>query len=113
VVEDDRALQTYYKSALTLAGYGVITADDGLEALQRVEGHHPSAVVLDLGLPRLSGQDVGRELAAHPDMRDIPIVVVTGDTGAFDLSQFACVLRKPVGPDALIAAIEDCLNRAI
>ena len=67
VVEDDPALRTFYKGALTLAGYVVVTASDGVEALQRIEGHTPAGIVLDLGLPLLSGHDVRQELAAHPE----------------------------------------------
>jgi DNA-binding response OmpR family regulator len=112
VVEDDRALRTYYQSALMLAGFAVLTAVDGVEALRLIEGSQPSAVVLDLGLPRLSGRDVSRELITHPDIYDIPIVVVTGgDISDLDLREFSCVLQKPVSPDALIEAVTKCLER--
>lgn len=112
VVEDDRALRTFYQSALMIAGYHVVTAEDGVEALQRVEAYRPAAVVLDLGLPRLSGRDVSQELLAHPHFREIPVVVVTGtDVSTLDVSSYACVLRKPVNLEALIKAVESCLRR--
>jgi DNA-binding response OmpR family regulator len=112
VVEDDPGLRSFYRSVLTLQGYTVISAGDGIDALRRVEEYQPSAIVLDLGLPMLSGRDVGRELAAHVDVAQIPIVVVTGDARGLNPADFACVLRKPVTADALIAAVDDCLKRA-
>ena len=110
VVEDDRALRTFYRSALMIAGYSVVTAEDGIEALQTFEGYQPAAVVLDLGLPRMSGHDVTAELLANEKLRHIPIVIVTGgDVSEVDQKKFACVLRKPVTAESLIAAIQNCL----
>lgn len=112
VVEDDPALRAYYRSVLTLEGFTVITAEDGVDALERIEEQKVGAVVLDLGLPRLPGEDVGRELASHPNLQSIPIIVVTGrDTGNLDPTSVACVLRKPVTAEALIKAITDCLKQ--
>src|SRR5690349_12194930 len=96
-----------------IAGYAVVTAEDGVEALRTVEGYAPSAVVLDLGLPRMSGRDVSRELLAHDSLRRIPIVVVTGsDVTAAEAAAFACVLRKPITAESLIAAVARCLEKA-
>jgi two-component system response regulator MprA len=110
VVEDDPILRTFYRSALTIAGYVVVTAEDGLEALHKIEGYEPNAVVLDLDLPRISGREVGRELATN--ITTIPVVIVTGtDVSDLDPTDYACILRKPITADALIAAVEDCLRR--
>ena len=111
VVEDDPTLRAYYRSVLTLEGYAVVTAEDGLDALARVEEQQVGAVVLDLGLPRLPGEDVSRELASNPQLRAIPIIVVTGqDPGKLDADRFACVLRKPVTAEALVKALQNCLR---
>jgi two-component system response regulator MprA len=111
VVEDDPRLRSYYRSLLTLEGYAVMTAEDGVDALERVEEHEVGAIVLDLGLPRLAGEDVSRELASHPHLNSIPVVVVTGrDTAHLDLRLFACVLRKPVSGEELITAVKNCLR---
>jgi two-component system response regulator MprA len=111
IVEDDPALRAYYRSVLSFEGYAVVTAEDGIDALARIEEQPVGAIVLDLGLPRLPGADVGRELAAHPSLRTIPVIVVTGqETHGLDLSSFSCVLRKPITAEALIKAIHDCLH---
>ena len=114
VVEDDARLRSYYRSLLTLEGYVVLTAEDGVDALERVEEHHIGAVVLDLGLPRLAGEDVGRELASHPRLSSIPVIVVTGrDLTTLDVTAYACVFRKPVSADALVRAVKNCVRRAV
>ena len=100
-----------YKSALGVAGFVVISAGDGIEALRRIDLDGPDVLVLDLGLPRLRGYDVQRELAAHADTRAIPIVVVTGsDNAEVDEADFSCVLRKPIDPEDLVRAVRRCLQ---
>lgn len=113
VVEDDPDLRALYRASLTVAGYVVVAVEDGLDALRHIEGTGiPSAVILDLALPRLGGRDVYRELAAHPATSKIPIVIVTGsDTSDLDKDDFACILRKPIHVEALIYAVEQCLGR--
>lgn len=111
VVEDDADLRTLYRTTLRSAGYAVFAVDDGIDALQYVEQKVPAAVVLDLGLPRLDGRDVQRELAARPQTQRIPIVVVTGQTADINERDFACVLHKPIEPDALVSAVQKCLKR--
>ena len=111
VVEDDPNLRQLYRSALTLAGYIVISVEDGIDALRHLEADAPGLVVLDLGLPRLSGRDVQREMAAHVETQSIPIIVVTGDQADIHPRDFACVLRKPIDPQELLAAVQRCLRR--
>src|SRR5688572_26063207 len=113
VVEDDPTLRELYRSTLALAGYSVVAVEDGIDALRRVEHRRPDALVLDLALPRVSGRDVERELRSNPETRDIPIVIVSGtDVSDLDPTNFACVLRKPISAEKLVAAVQDCLRRA-
>lgn len=113
VIEDDAPLRELYRSLLRQTGYTVVALGDGLSALRWIEERRPTAVVLDLVLPRLSGRDVYQELQAHPETRSIPIVVVSGDDVS-DLNEadFACVLRKPVSPDQFVAAVQDSIGRS-
>src|SRR5438128_6461335 len=111
VVEDDGNLRQLYRSVLTFAGYIVISVQDGVDALRYVEAESPGLVVLDLGLPRLNGRDVQRELAAHSETQNIPIIVVSGDPGDINAADFACVLRKPIDPQDLLEAVQRCLRR--
>ena len=111
VVEDDSQLRELYRQALRAAGYAVVAVEDGLNALEFADQTIPAAVVLDLGLPRVGGSDVQQELAAHPATRQVPVIVVTGETGDINESDYACVLRKPIVPDQLVAAVQACLRK--
>jgi CheY-like chemotaxis protein len=113
VVEDDPDLREMYRATLTMAGYAVAAVEDGVEALRHVLEAQPDLIVLDLILPRLGGYDVQRELASRAETREIPIVVVTGtDTSDPRLAHVSGVLQKPVGPDALVSAVERGLRAA-
>lgn len=111
VVEDDAALRNLYRASLQLEGYAVIAVEDGLDALRYIDTTAPSAIVLDLDLPRLGGRDVQRELTAGMDTNGIPIVIVTGgDTSDLNPKDFACILRKPLHPEKLVDAVRRCLR---
>ena len=112
IVEDDPALRELYRWALQAAGFAVVAASDGLEALRQLESATPDAVVLDLALPYVAGHDVQQELRAHPETQQIPIIVVSGsDTTQLNTDDFACILRKPISTDELVAAVRRCLHR--
>lgn len=109
IVEDDGDLRHMFRAALAFAGFNVLEAGDGLHALHILDSNPPDLVVLDLGLPVISGQVVREELAAQAHTRDIPVVVVTGTSGPHDQLDVPCVLRKPVSPEELIRSVRRCL----
>jgi DNA-binding response OmpR family regulator len=109
IVEDDEDLRRLFRTALTLAGYDVQEAGDGLEALHKIDHAPPDLVVLDIMLPQISGLVVKQEIAAHTVTRDIPIVIITGSTIDLGNAGAACILRKPISPDQLIATVKSCL----
>ena len=113
VVEDDEDLRRLFRTALVLAGYDVVEAGDGLEALLRIDQAPPDLVVLDIVLPRLSGIAVQQEIAAQAVTRQIPIVVITGSGMAPGEMQVACFLRKPVAPEEIVDAVRRCLATSV
>ena len=113
VVEDDEDLRRLFRTALTIAGYDVQEAGNGLEALHKIDQNPPDLVVLDVMLPQISGLAVKQEIAAHVLTRHIPVVIITGST--LDLSglEATCLLRKPISPDALVTTVQKCLSEGV
>jgi DNA-binding response OmpR family regulator len=111
VVEDDPDLRALYRSALSLAGYVVVAVADGIDALRHFDGDTPDAVVLDIGLPRLGGRDVQRELASHADLSSVPIIAVSGDVSGLHPKDFSCILLKPIDLDELLEAVARCVAK--
>jgi DNA-binding response OmpR family regulator len=77
VVEDVPLGLAVLRMHLESEGFEVITARDGVEALDQAREGHPDLVLLDLMLPRLSGERVCQELRADPRTQGLPIVVVS------------------------------------
>jgi len=99
---------------LRAAGFRVVTASDGREALERATQDLPDAIVMDLELPGKSGYEVARDLRARTDTQAIPLIAATGYSHAkqLDLARacgFDLIIVKPCDPEALVTAIRRLL----
>jgi CheY-like chemotaxis protein len=119
VVDDEEDVRRFLSAALTEAGFNVVTANDGIEALQRVQEHKPDLISLDLVMPRRSGARFHRHLMKNKEWAKIPIIIVTGhardDLGKSDLKELTMsgpgiYLEKPVKPENYIAAVKKTLG---
>ena len=119
VVDDERDVRHYLSMALQDAGFSVVTAADGFEALEQVKKRPPDLISLDLVMPKKSGIKFYRELATNPAWASIPVLVVTGhardELGRADLRELTMsgpgiYLEKPVKPHNYIAAIKRLLK---
>jgi CheY-like chemotaxis protein len=109
IVEDDHELRRMFRYALSVAGYSVKEASDGIHALRLIELERPDLIILDISLPLMSGLDVQQEIAAHSHTRDIPTVIVTASAADLDGVGADCVLRKPVSPDEVVDVVKRCV----
>jgi CheY-like chemotaxis protein len=78
LIEDNKVLKLANERILSKAGYTVIWAGDGEEALRQIYVERPHLVLLDMMLPKVSGPDVLRALKRDPLTASIPVVVLTG-----------------------------------
>jgi len=110
VVEDNPTDVILLQEALRAAGHRhePLIARDGEEAMTQLrgDGDRPDLVLLDLNLPRKNGREVLAEVKADPDLRTIPVIVLTSSAAAPDID-FAyrhhanAYVRKPLGLDRL------------
>jgi CheY-like chemotaxis protein len=102
---------------LRSTGYDVITADDGLKAVEEAHRHLPDIIVLDLELPGITGDEAAVRLRRAPDTAHIPLIAATGYSHIKQLNQardagFDSIIVKPCEPMALVAEIERLLARS-
>ena len=101
LAEDDRALRRYLEVVLRRAGYEVLPAADGLEAMKALLSAHVDAVVTDAVMPHLSGHELCRFLREHPRLKDLPVVLLSGSDPSALNEGADLYLSKPVRADEL------------
>ena len=107
VIEDDPSAVRLLRTYLETDGYRVRVASDGEKGLASVRKHPPAAIILDVLLPGIDGWEVLRRLKADPEVRDIPVIVVTVvDERELGLALGAVdYYLKPVDRTALLARL--------
>jgi DNA-binding response OmpR family regulator len=78
IVEDDDDLRLVLQKRLEMESFEVITASDGTEGWYKVKHLHPELVILDLGLPKLPGEEICREIRRSEETKNIPVIMLTG-----------------------------------
>jgi CheY-like chemotaxis protein len=120
VVDDDPDFVTVTTRVLETAGYEVVSAGNGAEALKSLRQNHPDVVLLDIMMSYiLDGLDVSREMAEDPLLKGIPVIMVTSLTGVRGSSMFPTDeyipvdqwLSKPVDPDTLLSRVSETLGQ--
>ena len=117
VVEDNPLCAEAVREWLRICGATVDTAATVRDALARIRRHAPDLVVLDVLLPDGTGWDVLERMRKAPRSRGVPAVAITGAppstvAGPAGAHGVRHVLTKPIAPEALAAALTDCLNSA-
>ncbi len=118
VVDDEPDVRLFLKTVLEDAGFDVMLAANGKEALERVTEKKPDVISLDLVMPKMSGLKFYKYIQKNPERADIPVVVVTAhaqdEMGKGDLAKIEAArpsrgvlltLEKPVQPVAYVNAI--------
>jgi len=109
VVEDDSGVQKYLKELLLDNGFSVNTAADGIQALNHIQKTEPDLVVLDLGLPNMTGEAVCMEIRKkHPQL---PVIILTAKDSITDIIEGLNLgaddyVTKPFVADELLARIK-------
>ncbi|MBS3940590.1 MAG: response regulator [Actinobacteria bacterium] len=114
VVDDEEDVVVLCRVNLEFEGYVVIEAVDGADALDKARAHRPDVVVLDVMLPRFDGWQVLAALKADPDLRQIPVVLLTARMQEEDQIRgwsagAADYVTKPFSPLALSQVLQDVL----
>ncbi len=114
VVEDDKGLQKYLKELLLDNGYSVKVAGDGIEALETLTRTQPDLLVLDLGLPNMSGEAVCSEV--RKKYPELPVIILTAKDSINDIVQGLNLgaddyMTKPFVADEFLARIKARLRR--
>ena len=112
VIDDSSTIRRSAEIFLTQAGYQVVLADDGFDALAKINDHHPSLVFCDILMPRLDGYQTCALIKKSAKFHATPVVMLSSKDGLFDRARGAMVgssayLTKPFSKDSLLAAVRE------
>lgn len=114
VVDDEKDVVELLSFLLKKDGYQVVSAHNGIEALEKVDSEKPDLVLLDVMMPEMDGYTVQTKLMENPTTRDIPVIILTAKGQLKDVfamsSNVAAYMAKPFDPKLLRQKIEESLK---
>jgi two-component system phosphate regulon response regulator PhoB len=124
VVDDELDVRTFVSTLLETSGFKPLPALDGKEGMKIARREKPALVILDVMMPNESGIGMYRELKSDPDLKDIPVIMLSAlsrktffhsqkvldEYKGEKISEPAAYIEKPAEPDELLKAVEACLK---
>ncbi len=118
VIDDSNTIRRSAEIFLLQAGYQVILAEDGFDALAKIADHQPDIIFVDIMMPRLDGYLTCALIKKHQRFRTIPVVMLSSKDGLFDRARGRMVgsdqyLTKPFTKDSLIGAVNEFVTQRV
>jgi CheY-like chemotaxis protein len=111
VVDDEPDVVEFLKTLLEDSDYEVLTADNGLAAMEQVRKTRPDLILLDLQMPEETGTGFYRKLRDKKELKNIPVIVVSGFSGRnVAVSKSVPVLEKPLDTELVLAEVEKAVS---
>jgi len=112
VIDDSSTIRRSAEIFLGQAGYQVVLAEDGFDALAKMNDHQPNLIFCDILMPRLDGYQTCALIKKSARFHTTPVVMLSSKDGLFDRARGAMVgssayLTKPFSKDSLLAAVRD------
>ncbi len=116
ITDDEEELRDVLKQSMEKAGYEVVTAGNGREAVERVNIDAPDLVLMDVMMPEMNGFDAMRKIKENPSTAHIPVVMLTALDDDMNTTKgwkmgTSLYLKKPFVPGQLISYIKLILDR--
>jgi twitching motility two-component system response regulator PilG len=112
VIDDSNTIRRSAEIFLRQAGFDVILAEDGFDALAKISDHHPRVIFVDIMMPRLDGYQTCALIKQHPRLKSTPVIMLSSKDGVFDRARGRLAgsdryLTKPFTKEALIDAVNE------
>lgn len=110
VVDDEPYMIRLLQHHIERAGFRMVKASNGREALERIRDERPQLVIMDVMMPEINGLEVLAQVRRQPETRDLPIIIMTANAQRFtreeaEAAGVSAFLTKPFGPTQLMAEI--------
>ena len=111
LVEDDFFVRDIYQKKLRDIGYEVVSAENGLEGMERLKERRPDLILLDIFMPYMDGRDMLREIRGSEAWRDIPVILLTnfsaseGVRDGFELGADEYLIKSHFTPSEVLEKV--------
>ena len=117
VIDDSNTIRRSAEIFLRQAGFEVILAEDGFDALAKISDHHPRVIFVDIMMPRLDGYQTCALVKQNPNLKSTPVIMLSSKDGVFDRARGRLAgsdryLTKPFTKETLVEAVNACMNPA-
>jgi len=117
VIDDSNTIRRSAELFLRQAGYEVILAEDGFDALSKISDHQPQVIFVDIMMPRLDGYQTCALIKQNPQLKSTPVIMLSSKDGVFDRARGRLAgsdryLTKPFTKEGLIEAVNEYIKPA-
>jgi twitching motility two-component system response regulator PilG len=117
VIDDSNTIRKSAELFLRQAGFDVVLAEDGFDALAKINDHQPRVIFVDIMMPRLDGYQTCALVKQNPALKSTPVIMLSSKDGVFDRARGRLAgsdryLTKPFTKETLIEAVNACVNPA-
>ena len=110
VIDDSNTIRRSAEAFLRQAGFNVVLAEDGFDALSKISDHHPQVIFVDIMMPRLDGYQTCALIKQNPTFKTTPVIMLSSKDGIFDRARGKLAgsdqyLTKPFTKEALVEAV--------
>ena len=112
VIDDSNTIRRSAEMFLRQAGYEVILAEDGFDALAKISDYRPRLIFVDITMPRLDGYQTCALIKQNPGLKSTPVIMLSSKDGVFDRARGRLAgsdryLTKPFTKEGLIEAVKE------
>jgi twitching motility two-component system response regulator PilG len=117
VIDDSNTIRRSAEMFLRQAGFHVILAEDGFDALAKISDHQPRVIFVDIMMPRLDGYQTCALIKQNPQLKSTPVIMLSSKDGVFDRARGRLAgsdryLTKPFTKEGLIQAVHETVHVA-
>jgi twitching motility two-component system response regulator PilG len=111
IIDDSPTVRKLISGKLEKCGHTVVSAADGMEALEQIKEVVPDLILLDIMMPEMDGYQVCKLIRGNESTKDVPVIMISGKDGFFDkvrgrMAGTSGFISKPFGPETLMKTIE-------
>jgi CheY-like chemotaxis protein len=110
IIDDDPVVVRYLKAVFSDNGYETCSAGSSTEGLDVVRREKPDLITLDLELPGEWGPRFYRKLQKDQDLKDIPVIVISGIDGDHAVRNAVAFVRKPFDPEKVVGIVKNTIG---